>query len=176
MSFSPAAPTESKTFLHFTVSTMSRMQPPRGVNTATPTGAAWPLASLAFYVPIQFNETVVIYQVGCGAGATAGGNFDIGLYTMAGAKIQTTGTTARTNSSWNAVNWTDLTVGPGVYYAAMAADSTATYSSIPPVAGLAEAVGVCEEAVYPLPATATLTRTTRAYIPNIAFTLRSVAI
>lgn len=177
MTYSPAVPVESATYRHFAVSTVSRGQPPRGIQSATPASAAWPLANLAIYVPIYFNEAGTIFQVGCGAGATAGGNFDIGLYDMAGNKIQTTGTQARTNSAWNAVNWTDLAIAPGWYYAAMAADGTNNYSAHVPVAGLLEAVGVCEQqTAFVLPATATLTRTTRAFNPNITFTLRSVAI
>ena len=177
MSFHRAAPVESPTYRHYAVCTMSRPQPPRGIITATPGTQAWPLANLAIYVPIYFNEACTIYEVGCPAGATAGGNFDIGLYTMAGAKIQTTGTTARTASAWNPVNWTDLVVAPGWYYAAMAADGTNNYGGVIPAGGLAEAVGICEQqTAFVLPATATLTRTTRAFIPTIAFVVRSVAI
>jgi hypothetical protein len=177
VSYQPAVPVESLSYRHFAVSTMSRPQPLRGVITATPAGAAWPLANLALYVPIYFNEACTIYEVGCGGGATAGGNFDIGLYDMAGAKIQTTGTTARTASAWNPVNWTDLVIAAGWYYAAMAANGVDAYSGVIPAAGLAEAVGVCEQqTAFVLPATATLTRTTRAYVPTIAFAVRSVAL
>jgi hypothetical protein len=115
--------------------------------------------------------------VGTGTGATAGGNFDIGLYDMAGTRLQSTGSTARTASAWNAVNWADLTVGPGWYYAAMAANGVDLYSGVAPAAGLAQAVGVLEQATaFALPATATFAITTRAMIPTISFQLRSVAI
>lgn len=175
--YAPAIPFESISHAHYTVSTMSRVQPTRGVTTSTPTSNAWPLANLAIYVPIYFNEACTIYQVGTGAGATAGGNFDIGLYQMDGTKIQTTGTSARTASAWNPVDWTDLDVAPGWYYAAMSADGTNNYGATVPSAGLLEAVGVCEQtSAFVLPSPATLTRTTRAYLPNITFTLRSVAI
>jgi hypothetical protein len=177
VSYQPAVPVESATYRHYAVSTMSRPQPPRGILTAAPTSQAWPLANLALYVPIYVNEACTIYEVGTGAGATVGGNFDIGLYDMAGAKIQTTGTTARTAAAWNAVNWTDLVIAPGWYYAAMSADGTNNYSGIAPAAGLAQAAGVCEQTTaFVLPATATLTRTTRPMVPNIAFQMRSLAI
>jgi hypothetical protein len=177
VSYQPAVPVESPTYRHFAVSTMSRPQPLRGVLTATPTSQAWPLANLAIYVPIYFNEACTIYEVGCGAGATAGGNWDIGLYTMAGAKIQTSGTRPRTLSAWNPFDWTDLVVAPGWYYAAMAADSTANYSGVAPAAGLAEATGICEQqTAFVLPATATMVRTTRAFVPTISFSVRSVTI
>jgi hypothetical protein len=177
MSYSPAVPIESTTYRHYAVSTFSRPQPIRGVSTATPASNSWPLANLAFYVPIYFNEAATVYQVGTGAGGTAGGNFDIGLYSMAGTLIQSTGTQARTANAWNPVNWTDLVIAPGWYYAAMAANGVDTYASVTPAAGLLEAVGVCEEqSAFVLPSTMTPVRTTRAYAPNITFTMRSIAI
>lgn len=177
MTYQPAVPVETLSYSHYAVATSSRPQPPRGVSTSTPTSNAWPLANLALYVPIYFNEACTIYEVGCGAGATAGGNFDIGLYDMAGTLIQSTGTQGRTASAWNAVNWTDLVIAPGWYYAAMAANGTNNYAASVPTAGLLEAVGICEQqTAFVLPGTATLTRTTRAYLPNISFTVRSVAV
>ena len=177
MTYQRAVPVESRTYRHYAVSTMSRPQPLRGVISATPAAVTWPLANLAIFVPIYFNEAGTIYEVGCGTGATAGGSFDIGLYDMAGAKIATTGTQARTASAWNPVNWTDLVIAAGWYYAAMAANGVDTYSGVSPAAGLAEAVGVCEmQAAFVLPGTATLVRTTRAFAPNITFAMRSVAL
>jgi hypothetical protein len=177
VSFQPAVPVESLSYRHYAVSTMSRPQPPRGVTSATPAAAAWPLANLALYIPIYFNEACTIYEVGAGAGGTAGGNFDIGLYSMAGARIQSTGTQARTLSVWNAVNWTDLVIAAGWYYAAMADNGVDLWSGTVPAAGLCEAAGVCEQqTAFVLPATATLTRTTRAFMPNITFAVRSLAL
>jgi hypothetical protein len=176
MSYQPAAPYESRTYRHYTISTMDYL------NTVTvstnPASTAWPLANLAIYVPIYINEPCTIYQVGTGAGLTAGGNFDIGLYQMDGTKVQSTGTQARTASAWNAVDWTDLDVSPGWYYAAMAANGVDNYCGVAPAAGLCEAFGIAEQTtafVLPSPATIT-TRTTRAFVPNIVFVLRSVAI
>ena len=176
--YTKAAPVESRTFRHFTVATTgTRESVMRGVNGATPASVAWPLANLAIYVPIIINETATIYQVGCGTGATAGGNFDIGLYDLAGTRLQSTGSSARTASAWNPVNWTDLVVQPGVYYAAMAADGTNNYSATNQAAGLLESVGILEQtSAFALPATATFAKTTRAFCPVIDFTMRSVAI
>lgn len=161
----------------FTVSTMTSVMPGRSANNATPASLAWLAANEAIYVPIFFTDPCIIYRVGIGAGATAGGNFDIGLYDMAGTKLQSTGTQARTASAFNQVDWTDLTVFPGWYYAAFSADSTANYSGVAPAAGLCEAAGICvQSTAFTLPATATLTRTNRALIPGIVFTMRSVAV
>ncbi len=161
----------------FTVSTMNSNMPGRSANNSTPASQAWLAANEAIYVPIFFTDPCIVYRVGVGAGGTAGGNFDIGLYDMAGTKLQSTGTQVRTLSAFNQVDWTDLTVFPGWYYAALSADSTANYSGVAPAAGLCEAAGVCKQATaFTLPATATLTRTDRALIPGIVFTVRSIAV
>src|SRR5262245_4998245 len=104
MSYIPAIPVETLTWRQYAVTTLSSTSAAYrlGLQTGTTVASqAWPLANLAMFVPIYFNEFCTIYEVGVGTGATAGGNFDIGLYDMAGNKIQTTGTTARTASAWN---------------------------------------------------------------------------
>lgn len=176
MSFQEAIPYESHRQRHYAITTLSPEA--SHLSSGTPASVAWPLANLALYVPIYIEEPVTIYEVGVGAGATAGGNFDIGLYQMDGTKLQSTGTQARTLSVWNAVNWTDLDVMPGWYYAAMSADGTNNYSGLNPAAGLCEALGIVEQAsAFVLPSPATLsTRTTRAIIPSINFAVRSVAL
>lgn len=174
MSFSPQAPTDSDLFRHYTISTQTLGV---RVGNAAITSQAWPLANLALYVPVYFNEFCTIYEVATAAGATAGGNFDIGLYQMDGTKVQSTGTQARTASAWNRVDWTDLDVTPGWYYAAMSADGTNNYAGVAPAAGLCEGLGLVEQTTaFVLPSPATIsTRTTRALVPLIAFAVRSVA-
>lgn len=176
MSYTPARPVEALTYRHYAISTMTEHQV-RSMTVSAVASAAWPLANLAIYVPLYINETVTLYEVGFGTGATAGGNWDIGIYDSAGTRLQSTGTQARTASAWNVNNWTDLTLQPGWYYAAMAANGTNNYSGIVPAAGICESIGICEQqTAFVLPATATLTRTTRAFIPSITFALRSVAL
>ena len=176
MTYSPAVPYESLTYRHYSISMHDQLG--SLYSNGAPSSQAWPLANLALYIPIYINEPCTIYEVGIGAGATAGGNFDIGLYQMDGTKLQSTGTQARTNSVWNAVNWTDLDVQPGWYYAAMSADGTNNYCANAPAAGIAESLGIVEQtSAFTLPSPATIsTRTTRAFFPNITFALRSVAL
>lgn len=180
MSYSPARPDEILQIRHYAISTFGR-------ESATwmavqlsggPSSAAWPLANLALYVPFFVAETVIVYEAGTGMGATAGGNFDIGIYDMAGTKLVSSGTTARTVSVWNTAGLTDTTLTPGWYYAAMSTDGTNNYSGYTGLsAGIVEALGVCEQqTAFVLPSTATLTRTTRTLIPGITFAVRSVAI
>lgn len=175
MTYTPAVPVESQTYRHYALNTVEI-----GLPLASGTGAAsltWPLANLAIYVPLYINETLIVYEAGVGAGATAGGNYDIGIYDAAGTRLVSSGTTARTASAWNTAGLTDTTLTPGWYYVGMSADGTNNYSGNNPAAGLCESVGICEQTTaFTLPATATLTRTTRAYVPAIALATRSVAL
>lgn len=175
MSYQAAEPYQVRTHKQYTITTVQNSQ--YATNNA-PASQAWPLANLALYVPIYINEFCTIYEVGTGTGATAGGNFDIGLYQMDGTKLQSTGSTARTASAWNTVNWTDLDVQPGWYYAAMSADGTNNYSGVVPAAGICEAMGIVEQGTaFALPSPATIsTRTTRTLIPYIVYSVRSVSI
>lgn len=176
MTYAPAVPVESATYRHYAVSTINLIG--AAVRPAALASVAWPLANLALYVPIYFNEACTVYEAGVGAGATAGGNFDLGLYQLDGTKIVSSGTTARTASAWNTAGLTDTVVFPGWYYAAMSADSTANYSGLNPAAGLCESLGIVEQATaFVLPSPATIsTRTTRAILPSITFAVRSVAL
>lgn len=178
MTYTPARPVESRTYRHFSISTLGHESTSLAFASATNVvSTAWPLANLAIYMPIYINETVILYEVGFGTGLTSGGNWDVGIYDTAGTRLQSTGTTVRTASAWNVSNWTDLTLQPGWYYAAMSADGTNNYSGVAPAAGLCEAMGICEQTTaFVLPATATLARTTRAFIPQVSFACRSVAL
>lgn len=138
------------------------------INSQGVSSTAWPLANLALYVPVVVPYSVLVTGVFWVAGATAGGNIDIGLYQENGTKVVSLGSTSRGTAS--AINssfaLTDTTVTPGRYYLAMAADSTNTEQASAPAAGLLEAIGINEQqTAFALPATATYTRTTRAYLP-----------
>ena len=143
---------------------------------AAPSAAGWPLANLALFFPFEVLDTSIIYECFYATGTLTGGNLDIGLYDMTGARLTSTGTTARgTASSWITIGLTDYTISPGQYYAAMSADGTNNYVAWAPVAGACESMGMCEmTSAFVLPATATLARTTRAYVPIFGFNLRSL--
>jgi len=178
--YTPAAPRETRTYRHFTISTIGLESATQGISIqagSAVSSLAWPLANLALYVPIYINETVTVYEGGIGAGATAGGNFDIGIYDAAGTRIVSSGSTVRTASAWNVAALTDTELQPGWYYAAMSANGTNNYSGTAPNGALCAAMGVCEQqTAFALPATATLTITSRALVPNITFAVRSIAL
>ena len=145
---------------------------------ATPASGAYPLANLAIYVPFSVSETVTAFEGWVITGATAGGNFDIGIYSATGSRLVSAGSTARVVSTVNnTTTMTNQVLTPGVwYYMAFSADSTNTYISSSTVAGLNESMGVLESTTsFVLPASPTLSRTTRAYVPQFGLNLHTVA-
>lgn len=180
MSYTPAHPRELLNARHYTIGTwtMESVAWP-GSHLATIASTAWPLANLALYVPFYVNEAVTVYEAGVGTGATAGGNYDIGIYTTAGVRLVSSGTQGRTASTWEVAPLTDTELQPGWYYAAMSADGTNNYSGNASItAGHCEAMGIIEQgSAFTLPDPATLTtRTTRAFVPAITFAVRSIAL
>lgn len=178
--YTPAVPAEFLAYRQYSIGTFT-VDSASGTFclgcASTAASAAWPLANVAIYVPFWVNETLTVYEAGVGTGATAGGNFDIGIYNAAGTRLVSSGSTARTASAWNVAGLTDTELQPGQYYAAMSADGTNNYSGFAAAAGLCEALGLCEQTTaFALPATATMSRTTRALIPSITFSVRSVAL
>jgi hypothetical protein len=145
----------------------------------TGSSAAWPLANLALFCPFDVYSPVTITEAYWENGATAGGNIDIGIYDEAGNRIVSLGTTARGSVSVlvTSTTLTATTLFPGRYYMAMSHDGTSNIFGIAPTAGLLQAAGVCEMAsAFPLPATATLAATTRAYLPKFGLLVKSTAL
>lgn len=150
-----------------------------GMNTGGGASAAWPSANLAIFIPIRLTAPVTVYKMAIGAGATAAGNFDVGIYDIGGNRLVSSGATAKGASVEHILNVTDTRIGPGLYYLAMSADGTNNYILITP-SGTSpvplqktRAYGVLAMATaYPLPATATLAAATVAPFPNIAAYLR----
>jgi hypothetical protein len=143
-----------------------------------PATAAYPLANLALYVPFSVSETVTAYEGWVVTGITAG-NFDIGIYDAAGARLTSSGATAKVVSDvTNTTAMTNQVLTPGVYYyMAFASDGTTNFFSTAPAAGLCESWGILESTTsYVLPASPTLSRTTRAYIPHFGLNLYTVAL
>lgn len=150
-----------------------------GISVTAPAAAAWPAANLALFVPFRLAVPVTIYKMVIGAGTTATGNFDVGIYDSDGDRIVSSGTTGKGASTEHVLDITDTQVGPGLYYLAMSADGTNNYAMVLPsgsapvpvqkarLAGVLQAGGS-----FVLPATSTLAATTSSLIPNIAAYLR----
>lgn len=135
--------------------------------------AAWPASNTAVYTPYLLTETVVAQQIAFIVG-TSSGNIDVGIYSETGTRLVSSGSTACGASGVQAVDITDTTLTPGVYFVAMNCDNTtATFNR---TAGITNAAmrfyGVQNEAVgsVTLPATATMANPTWSYVPAMVVT------
>lgn len=143
-----------------------------GINTST----AWPSANRAILIPFRLPRLMTAYQMSIGAGATATGNFDVGIYDAAGNRLVSSGSTAKGNSVEHILNITDTPLGPGLYYMALAANGTNNYicSTVSSNAALLKAVGVRQaSSAFALPSTVTFETVASNVIPGIAVYLRS---
>lgn len=150
-----------------------------GLTSTTPLSVGWPSANLAIFVPIQLAVPVIVYKLAIGAGTTATGNFDVGIYDVGGNRIVSSGATAKVANTENILDIADTRIGPGLYYLAMAADGTNNYIMITPSGTSpvplqkARLYGVMGAATsYVLPATVTFAAAAFAPIPMIAAYLR----
>ena len=133
--------------------------------------AAWPSANRAIFIPFHLDEPTIITAIGVPNGATATGNFDVGIYDVAGTKIVSSGSTAQAGTSAiQTVDITDTLIGPGDFYMAIAMDGTSgtMYSTNSPAVSHLRMAGMLQMAsAFPLPATATFATITSAYVPGL---------
>lgn len=134
-----------------------------------PNGTAWPSANLAIAYPISLGVATRVRKFGWLNGGTASGNIDVGLYTAAGTRIASTGSTAQAGTNTiQHIDVSDFDLAPGLYYLAMAMDNTtgtnqamATWTT-----AVARMVGVVEMAsAFPLPTTFTPATPSNNYVP-----------
>lgn len=136
---------------------------------------AWPSANRALFVPIRLSAPLIVTKLAMGAGATAAGNFDVGIYDAQGNKIVSSGATAKVASAEQVIDITDTQIGPGLFYLALAADGTDNYTMVTPAGSSpvplqkARLYGMVQmDTAYTLPATATFAAATAAPVPCIA--------
>ena len=150
-----------------------------GLNVTAQASVAWPSANLAMFVPMRLPIPVIVYKLAIGAGATAAGNFDVGIYDAGGNRLASSGATAKGASVEHIIDIADLKIGPGLFYLAMSADGTNNYRVLLP-SGTSPVplqktrlYGVMEAAAsYVLPATVTFAAATFAPLPMIATYMR----
>lgn len=139
------------------------------------TGLTWPLANMAVFIPLLLPfDYPVARMFWVNGGGTAGGNIDVGLYTPAGARIYSSGSTAQSGSV-PGVQYVPANVllGAGLYYLAMAMDNVSTnraYGSSISVT-LARPAGLLQMAsAFPLPASATFATVANPFYPVMGIT------
>jgi len=135
---------------------------------STCSSTAWPSASRAVFIPFTISERHTYLRACLANGATLSGNFDIGVYSMAGTRLFSTGTTAQAGSASLmrvvTINWT---LDPGNYYLALVVDNTtATVIATPPSASNLRSNG-CKQmaAAFVLPSTATFAAYASGFLP-----------
>jgi hypothetical protein len=87
--------------------------------------ATFVAANRAIFQPFRVAEPCVIKQLYVHNGATASGNIDVGVYSMDGTQLVSTGSTAQSGTSnLQVFDVTDTLIGRGAYYVAVAMDNT----------------------------------------------------
>lgn len=141
-------------------------------NVSSAAGAVWTVNDAAF-VPFEVDSplTVVSMQF---LVTVQNGNFDIGIYTMAGTRLASLGSVAVGAAGIQVANIADLLLARGRYYAAWATSSaTATIQEVTPKGGASVGAAALAGArrmatAFPLPATATFVVPTRTTMPLIS--------
>jgi hypothetical protein len=136
------------------------------------------VANVCYYVPFtlvaNFNWKTV-YWIN---GATITANVDAGVYTLGGAKVATTGSTAQAGANaLQQVNLgTPILLSPGQYYLAVAG-SAATGALLMGAtsARLNRAFGMLQQtATFPLPASATFATQTQTTLPWVGISEKTL--
>lgn len=149
----------------------------RGASVSAAASGAWPSANRGIFIPFRVPRIVTCYQIVVGFGATAGGNFDVGIFDRSGNRLVRLGATARSNSTEVVCNITDTVLNPGaLYYMGMALDGTNNVIGYAPAqAGLTKALGIKEMAsAYSTGLVDPITYATpsSAFFPTMALHLR----
>jgi hypothetical protein len=138
--------------------------------------AVWPTANLAMFFPVRLSQARTYSKAWWLNGATAAGNVDVGIYTIAGATAtRVVASTAEAQAGVSAMQvagtFTTTTIGPGLYYLAMSSTkaTTTVWRSVASYTALRQ-MGCFQAATSsPLPATATVVAITNSLIPVFGF-------
>lgn len=136
----------------------------------TTAAAAYPSATLALFQPFVNYGPYLIRRIGWINGATLGGSVDVGIFSAAGTRILSTGAVAQSGASVpQAVTLgTPVTLPPGAYYWALAANTTTgtlARWAIPAVAG--RLMGLLQQASATLPAAMSPAVYAQTYMPLV---------
>lgn len=134
--------------------------------------AVWPSANRAFYMPVYLPSPFTVARFWVQNGSNATGNCDVGLYSEAGDKLVSTGSTARAGATQaQYIGVTDARFGPGTYYLALALDTTA--GSVGRLAGTIPTMrlgGIFQQdTAFALPSSMTPAALSTAYAPHFGF-------
>lgn len=141
--------------------------------------APWPANNRALLIPFRVYQPETIVKLGSLNGATASGNIDMGIYDRAFTRLVSIGSTAQAGTTAiQEFDITDILLGTGQFYLAVAMSSTAGTLFRRALGQATElvAMGMTGMAsAFPLPATVTpdVSQVT-TYIPLVFATTRSL--
>ncbi len=148
------------------------------LGTSAPASATWPVANEALFIPFRIAEPILVQQLFWQNGATVTGNMDVGIYSVDGTRLISSGSTAMSGANViQAVDVTDTLIGAGVYYFALVGNSAAnctTFRKNPSLNQLKCHGMASQTASFPLPATVTLASLTQGYVPIVGLIARTV--
>jgi hypothetical protein len=146
-----------------------------GAVPTSPASGTWATADLAIFHPIRLAMPVVVSQFWVVNGATVADNFDIGVYSLDGTLIASTGSTVQAGTNAvQSVDVADFTIGPGGFYLAIVFhDITSTTFGSAPNLATSKMLGMAQmAAAFPLPAVATLATTVSYRVPIYGMSTR----
>jgi hypothetical protein len=130
-------------------------------------------ANLAVYIPFWVPVPLLVTKMGWGNGSAVAGNICAGIYTPAGARLVTTGSTAQSGTATlQVVDVADTFLARGTYYLGMNSDTsgaTQKVIAVLPAAGIPQSLGLLQQAVgaVALPDPATFAKYAAAFIPLV---------
>lgn len=146
---------------------------------AAPTSGVWPAANDAIFVPFILPQPTLVQRLFTTNGTVASGNIDIGLYTVDGARIVSSGSTVMVGASaLQFFDIADIVLGSGKYYMALALDNTTASIRRSTMGGnvlRTQEMGLVKStSAFPLPASPTFTAMTAAYTPWIGLEVAGI--
>jgi hypothetical protein len=141
------------------------------------TSGATPGADIAFYFPFVLYQSTTFIRAAWFNGATANGNVDIGVYGIDGTRLWSLGSTAQSGTNAIQINTVNFTVGPGLFYLAIALSSaTGTLFRVAVSAAPTGGGRLTQASAFPLPATATFETgaDVNAFVPVCGIATRAI--
>ncbi|HEY6021438.1 MAG TPA: hypothetical protein VIY48_16485 [Candidatus Paceibacterota bacterium] len=141
------------------------------MGTTAPSSAAWSTANRAIMIPFRLFKPATAYKMGIMNGSVTSGNFDMGIYDIAGTLLGSTGSTLQSGA--NVLQEVALTapvlLGAGYFYMALAFNNnTAQILRRSHNNDICHGMGIYQDAsAFPLPAAIGFDAPTGAYVPLI---------
>lgn len=139
------------------------------------TSTAWPAANRAIYCPIWLPWPYLVRRLWWVNGSAAGGNWDIGIFSVAGTRLLSSGSVAGSgNSAPQFDSGYDFLLPPGRYFLGLAHDSTTAnrvtgHGSVGP-GGLRLGGLLQQDNAFPLPASMNPSAITATFMPIAGMT------